>query len=266
MNPPTINHTPQTVPIFEPSLIFDSKANTDTNYILRNKQLIAPVIKEDNTAHYAIILAHEIRNPLANINLSVEMLKSELSDIDQKLYLEIINRSSERINILINQLLQYQHLEEVPTGKYSIHKLLDDVLIRADDSLILKDITVTKNYSPGDCEIVMNSAKMEIALSNIIINAIDAMASESGELTLLTKSIGGKFIIQIQDNGCGIKDKDLKHIFKPYFTNKSVGLGLGLATTYDILKSNQVAVNVESQEGKGTTFILTFDKTVITLS
>ena len=67
-------------------------------------------------------------------------------------------------------------------------------------------------------------------------------------------------MIQIEDNGCGISKENLKYIFKPYFTNKPGGLGLGLATTYDILQSNHVGVNVESEEGKGTRFILSFEE------
>jgi signal transduction histidine kinase len=101
---------------------------------------------------------------------------------------------------------------------------------------------------------------MQIALTNIIINAIDAMPSENGELKLTTKSIDGKYIIQVEDNGCGISKANLKHIFKPFFTKKPGGLGLGLATTYHILKSNHVGIDVESEEGKGTLFILSFDK------
>jgi signal transduction histidine kinase len=100
---------------------------------------------------------------------------------------------------------------------------------------------------------------MKIALTNIIVNAIDAM-SQKGELKIITKSIERKYAIQIEDNGCGISREDLKNIFKPYFTNKPGGLGLGLAATCDILQSNHVGVFVESEEGKGTRFILLFDK------
>jgi signal transduction histidine kinase len=88
------------------------------------------------------------------------------------------------------------------------------------------------------------------------------MTSGKGQLTLLTKSMDNGYIIQIEDNGCGISKGNLKYIFKPYFTKKPGGLGLGLATTYDILRSNHVGINIESVLGKGTRFILLFKKTV----
>lgn len=188
------------------------------------------------------------------------MLKSIIRHDDQKIYLDIIMRSSVRINDLIEELLKYQQADEVQAEKHSIHQLLDEVLAMNEDRIMLKNITVRKEYTIQDCKIVVNRPKMKIALTNIIINAIDAMTSGKGELKLVTKSIDGKYVIQIEDNGCGISKGNLQHIFKPYFTNKPGGLGLGLATTYDILRSNHVGVNVESGEGEGTRFILLFKK------
>jgi C4-dicarboxylate-specific signal transduction histidine kinase len=107
---------------------------------------------------------------------------------------------------------------------------------------------------------LLNRPKMKVALINIIINAIESMDSENGELKIVTKSIPGKYLIWIEDNGCGISTGNLKKIFTPYFTNKSGGLGLGLSATCDILRSNKVELNVESQEGRGTRFNLSFSK------
>ena len=109
-------------------------------------------------------------------------------------------------------------------------------------------------------ETTVSRPKMKIALTNIIINAVEAMTSGKGELKLVTKIVEGDYIILIEDNGCGISRKNLKNIFKPYFTNKPGGLGLGLATTFNILRANCVGINVESEEGHGSRFILSFDK------
>jgi signal transduction histidine kinase len=81
-----------------------------------------------------------------------------------------------------------------------------------------------------------------------------------GKLTLVTRSTNDKFSIQIQDNGHGISKVNLKRIFKPFFTNKPGGLGLGLAATYDILRANHIGIKAESEVGKGTSFVLSFDK------
>ncbi|MDP9493368.1 MAG: ATP-binding protein [Thermoproteota archaeon] len=245
---------------YRPHINFDSYLTpaTDTNH--HYKLPVVHEITKDHSAQLTSALAHEIRNPLANINLSVGILESTIQDTELKLYLDIIARSSNRINTLITDLLKYQQADENKPEKHSIHLLLEEVLEMAWDRIRLKNISVRKDYAPDDCKIILNRPEMKIALTNIIINAIDAMNTEKRELRLVTKSVGSKFILRVEDNGCGIKKKNLKNIFKPYFTTKPDGLGVGLGATYDILRSNHVGVNVESELGKGTCFILLFDK------
>lgn len=217
-------------------------------------------IVQKQTVHFASALAHEVRNPLSNINLAVEMLKSLISNDEYKIYLDIILRGAARINDLVTDLLTSTQAVEIQAGKHSIHQLINEVVAMTDDRIRLKNITIRKDYATRDRKIILDKQKMKIALINIIINAIDAMPSEKGELKLITKSRDGKYVIQIEDNGCGISKAHLKHIFKPFFTKKPGGLGIGLATTYHILQSNHIGINVESEEGKGTRFTLTFNK------
>jgi signal transduction histidine kinase len=241
-----------------PSLNGDSEIMTsDDNH---HEQSPTPVTSKQGAAHFTSALAHEMRNPLANINLSVKLLESAIKDDDLKVYLDIIMRSSGRINHLLKELLKYQPQDEVVVAKHSICQLLDDVIGMTEDRIMLKNITVRKNYAMQDYKIALDRTKMKIALINIIINAIDSMDLGKGELNISTKSIYGKYVVQIEDNGCGISTENLKKIFDPYFTNKTDGLGLGLSTTYNILRSNHTELHVESKEGEGTRFILFFDK------
>ena len=207
-------------------------------------------------------LAHEIRNPLSTINLSAEMLKSLVTNDEQRMFLDMIIRGSMRINDILADVHSSFGANEMQSEKYSIHELLDEVLAMASDRIMLKHITVRKNYAVKDSRVIMNRPKIKIALTNIVINAIDAMAEGKGELTLVTKSSDHKCIVQIEDNGCGISRENLKNIFKPYFTNKPNGLGLGLASTKDILLSNHVRLHVKSVEAAGTSFILVFEKNI----
>jgi signal transduction histidine kinase len=208
---------------------------------------------------FASALAHEVRNPLATINLAVQMLKAPIKIYDDNLYLAIIIKASGQINDLITDLLKSWHPAEMQAEKYSIHQLLEEALARTEDRVLLKNISVRKDYSTLDCKILVNKQKIEIALTNIIINAIDAMPSEKGKLILTTKSINGKCVMEIEDNGIGISKENLQHIFTPYFTDKPGGMGLGLATTMDILKANHATAEVKSELGKGTRFILSFE-------
>ena len=205
-------------------------------------------------------LAHEIRNPLSTINLSAEMLKSAITDDDQKMFLDMIIRGSQRINDILTDLHSTFRADVVQSDKNSIHQLLDEVLAMARDKIMLKNIRIRKEYAAKDSQIVLNRPQMKIALTNIIINAVDAMTAGKGELRLITKSANHLCVVQIEDNGCGISRENIKNIFKPYFTNKPDGLGLGLAATQNILRSNHVRLNVKSAEAKGTSFILIFDK------
>ena len=222
------------------------------------KSLIPPKIVQEKATPFASALAHEVRNPLTNINLAVEMLRSTLKDIDQRLYLDIILRGSDRINDLVTDLLQLCQGDDLKPAKHSIHQLLDEVLEMTRDRITLKNITVRRDYTTINCKILVDKEKIKLALTNIIINAIDAMPSENGRLKLITRSINEKCVIEIEDNGTGISADDLKNIFKPYFTNKPAGMGLGLSTTQNILLANHAKMEVLSEEGKGTRFILTF--------
>jgi signal transduction histidine kinase len=246
---------------YQPSLHSPS-SNTVPNH--KDLGLPFPVTKTrgGQSSRFASALAHEVRNPLTNINLSTDMLRSAITDSELKIYVDIIIRSSMRINHLINELLQYQEIEESETNKHSLHQLLDDVLTLTADRILLKKITVRKEYGAQDGKICVDRGKIGIALTNIIINAIEAMSSQNGELTLVTRSIGNKYVLEITDNGTGIKNEQLKDIFRPYFTNKPGGMGLGLSTTLEILQYNHVVVDVSSEEGRGTCFILFFDKAI----
>ncbi|MHA4810807.1 two-component system sensor histidine kinase NtrB [Flavitalea flava] len=231
-----------------------------SSQILPEIEQLRPIPNPAKSGAFTSSLAHEVRNPLSNINLAAEMLKSSVLDADQQIYLDIITRASTRINDLVTDLLTVGQSAGI-TGitSTSIHQLLDEVLFMTKDRILLKNILISKNYSFRDCKIQGDKEKIKMALTNIIINAIDAMTAGKGRLQLITRSINGKCILEIKDNGIGIQKENLKKIFQPYFTNKPGGMGLGLSTTLEILKSNQITVDVLSEEGTGTRFMLSFD-------
>ena len=208
-------------------------------------------------------LAHEIRNPLSNIKLAGEMLRSMVTDPYLQSYLDIILRGSDKINLIVTDLLNSSYEHEIRTSKHSAMQLIDEILDDTCDRMRLKNIRVSRKYSAADDTLEMHRPKIKIALTNIIINAIEAMPENTGELKLVTKITGNKYCIQIGDNGCGISTANLKNIFRPYYSNKAGGLGIGLAATYDILKSENVTIDVKSEKGTGTRFILRFDRTLL---
>lgn len=213
--------------------------------------------KSASTARLVRTLAHEVRNPLTNIHLSLDQLEADLHDDDQRLFADIIRRNSKRINVLITELLNSFKPQEAVLRRISIHDLLDHTLSEAEDRLSLKKIRLNKNYG-DDCLLLLDEPKIKIALLNLIINAIEAMEEGKGELVLSTQISGTSCCVEVQDNGSGISQENLNRLFEPYFTSKMNGLGLGLAATLTILQSHRATVEVESEEGKGTKFTVTF--------
>jgi PAS domain S-box-containing protein len=202
-------------------------------------------------------LAHEVRNPLTNINLSTEQLDSELADDDLKFYLDVIRRNSQRINDLISELLNSSKPAAISLHRYSIHQMLDETLSLAQDRLDLKNIRLEKKYC-DECWAFLDTKQVTIALTNLIVNAIEAMEEGQGVLYIGTEQHDGACTVTIRDNGCGIPAEHLGRLFEPYFTSKNNGIGLGLAATLNILQSHQAAIEVESVVNEGTTFRIAF--------
>lgn len=210
------------------------------------------------TGRISRTIAHEVRNPLTNINLAVEHLKSEIENTEETTMLfEMITRNTDRINQLISNLLNSTRTSELQLVKASINDVLDKSLEFAQDRIDLKKIKVIKNYIPDVCPILVNNEKIYIAFLNIIVNAIESMP-ENGTLELTTENINGRCVAKIKDTGKGMSKADVGKLFEPYFTTKENGHGLGLTNTQNIILSHNANIAAESEPDKGTTFTITF--------
>ncbi len=199
-------------------------------------------------------IAHEIRNPLTNINLACEQI-NVAEDEDSKVLLEMIKRNSKRINDLITDLLNSTKFSELNPQKVFVHDVLDQALQLASDRINLKGIQISKVYAvPREVEI--DPEKMKIAFLNIIINAIEAMEQDKGILDIKVINQDKNCLITIKDNGCGMDKDSLQRIFEPYFTSKNEGNGLGLTHTQNIILNHNGKINVISTPGYGTTFLI----------
>jgi len=203
-------------------------------------------------------LAHEVRNPLNNINLAIDQLATEVKNPDAKLFFDIVNRNSKRIAALIRELLDFTKPAEIVLHKRSLQGILEDTQLMASDRITLKKINVSVTYSDEDCFIMADVEKLKIAFLNIIINAIEAMEESTGRLTIEVMPDATHHKVIISDNGSGINEENLARLFEPYFTSKRNGLGLGLASTLNILQAHKAQVDVKSKVGDGTSFIISF--------
>jgi signal transduction histidine kinase len=210
------------------------------------------------TGRISRTIAHEVRNPLTNINLATEQLRSEVPPGDDvNLLFEMISRNSNRINQLISDLLNSTRTSELNYAKVSVNDLLDSSLEHAKDRIKLKQINVVKNYEKDICQILVDQEKIKIAFLNIIVNAIEAM-DEYGTLQITTQTKNGRCVTIITDNGRGMSKADVGRLFEPYFTTKEKGTGLGLTNTQNIILGHNASISAESMPGKGTSFTISF--------
>ncbi|HSU50510.1 MAG TPA: ATP-binding protein [Segetibacter sp.] len=206
-------------------------------------------------------LAHEVRNPLNNINLSIEQLIQQANDEDSKLYLDIVQRNGKRIGDLITELLNSARLSsQISLHKVSLQSTMDGAIAAAIDRMTLKRIDLQVSYPERDCFVLLDPEKIQLAFLNIIINAIEAMDAEKGILKILIYTIEDEHFVEITDNGIGISEENMSRLFEPYFTSKRNGMGLGLASTLNIIQSHNAHIDVKSELNQGTSFIIGFKK------
>lgn len=231
----------------------------DITNLKRIERATFQIEKLRSTATLLRTLAHEVRNPLTNINLSVEQLKPELNSEEANIYLDIIARNCGRIDSLISELLDLSRPAEISLQKSGLQDIIDSTLAAASDRIALKNIRLELAYPEGPALIMADREKLKIALLNILINAVEAVPPQSGVINIAIRKEELHYKVFINDNGGGIPEENISRIFEPYFTSKTNGFGLGLAATWNILQSHRAAIDVNSQLGEGTSFMLTFE-------
>jgi two-component system sensor histidine kinase PilS (NtrC family) len=219
-------------------------------------------------------LAHEIRNPLASLSGSIQMLKSELPlDESQQHLMEIILRESERLNALITDFLLFAHppqTNKIPVGLGRIlHETLE-MLVHSPS--FHEGIRVIRPDLREEIEAMVDPNQMKQVFWNLFINAVQA-TSNGGEIRVQmekgnkafwrmglpysARQTGKDWVkIAITDSGNGIKTQEKEKIFEPFFTTKDGGTGLGLSIVHKIIENHNGLIKVESEFGRGSTFTI----------
>lgn len=205
-------------------------------------------------------IAHEIRNPLAGISGSIQLLSNESQSPDDLKLMKIILKEIDRLNNLITEFLDYSKPEIRPDQKVDLSLVLSETL---------QNIKISKQYPEKlDFKIQLSNAyilgysdKLKQCFLNIIMNAIHAMTDvEKPQLSVLLSTEHDHVLCKISDNGQGMSEETRQRIFEPFFTTKSKGTGLGLAITHKVLESHLAEINVKSEKGQGTEFVIKFRK------
>ncbi|MCX5751911.1 MAG: ATP-binding protein [Candidatus Saganbacteria bacterium] len=203
----------------------------------------------------AIGLAHELRQPLTALKGMTQAVMQNPDDqecfADFKL---IVPKQLDRLIGLLENLLKFGQLPEQREEPVKINQLLQDtVKLFANRCRTLQIRVIEKLGSL--LEVKADPDQLSQVFINLIANAIQAMP-KGGELTLITVQKRLSIIIEIIDTGLGIKEKDIKNIFQPFFSTKKQGLGLGLALALKMVRDHCGTLTVESREGAGTKFTI----------
>ncbi len=227
----------------------------------KNKLLLKEVAQTEKLKTIATLtsgMAHEIKNPLTVIKTFSEFLPSKMDDKEfLKKFSRLVGGEVDRIDGLVNQLLDFAKPAPPVFKETNINKLLEDSLDFLNSRLTQKKITLRADLSPVcDHPIRIDPNQIRQAFLNIALNAIEAMPS-GGTLTIASRftNDASRFItITISDTGTGIAQEDIPHIFDPFFSKKDFGTGLGLSITHGIIQEHGGKISVETNPGWGTTF------------
>ena len=186
--------------------------------------------------------------------MSVEQLQQEDNKQMLPVYLEIVQRNSARIGDLITELLKSSRPSELQFERTSLQGVMDEAITGALDRITLQRINMKIRYSDDPAWINADKQKLRMAFLNIIINALEAMENRKGELDISVEYDPSQHNVIIRDTGVGIPEENITRLFEPYFTSKRNGMGLGLASTLNILQSHKANIDVQSTLNKGTAF------------
>ncbi len=213
------------------------------------------------TGKIARTIAHEVRNPLTNLTLALEQLQDEIPDSveDAEMYISIIRRNADRIGKLIADLLNSSKPRELKLVNRSLNESVSSAIHLVKDRLNLKNMSLKESYDHQLPDLPLDKEQLQVAILNLLVNAIEAMEENKGVLEVKTYQEDQKCYLSIKDNGKGIPEEKLDSLFEPFFSVKKEGTGLGLTAVQNIIHSHKGKIEVNSEQGKGTEFLIRFE-------
>jgi PAS domain S-box-containing protein len=260
------------------SLVFDDKGRTSHARIVardisERKKMESAILhaqKIDSIGNLAGGIAHDFNNILAAVLGSASIMRRHMEENNELAkYVQIIEGAARRGSSLTRQLLTFARKTENIVKHVELHPLIEETLILFERSGS-KEIEVEKCFSDEPMTVNGDEGQIQQALLNVLLNARDAMP-EGGKIIITTKNImadahtvsqfssvrAGKFAaITIRDNGIGMDEKMRSRVFEPWFTTKEFGTGLGLSVVYGVVQSHGGFINLESEVGTGTSFMI----------
>lgn len=215
--------------------------------------------KLSSIGQLAANIVHEIRNPLSGILTTVQLLEEDFTEDDtRKEDMGDIIKEIGRIEKLMNELLSFSKPKPLEFTSADINNILETTLSFVKKKAKVSDVEIVSDFDKTLPEIKADPTRLQQVFLNLSMNAIESMPN-GGRLGISTKREDRQWVeVRFEDSGTGIPREDIGKIFDPFFSKKKEekGTGLGLSVSYRIIKDHKGEIDVESEEGKGTTFIL----------
>ena len=214
-------------------------------------------------------VSHELRNPLGAIRPSIYVIRNKVPQGDAKLKraLDRIDRNIERCDHIIDELLDFTRIKELNLTHIDLNSWLRKLI---NEQHINNNIKIIYELSDKTPRIDVDEDRLRRAIINVVENACQAMLEpyerdtviKNAQLGISTQIDGERILITISDNGCGISEDTMPHIFEPLFSTKGFGVGLGMPTVKQIITQHGGTINIDTAADKGTHISLSLPKEI----
>jgi signal transduction histidine kinase len=238
--------------VFEPAIQREVERE-----VTREKEVLRTE-KQASLDELTATFAHEIRNPIAAAKSLVQQMGEDPTSGENVEYAKVALDELARVERSVSHLLKYAKQEDYRFEDVNLATVLDAALGQMRGKIEANSVVVSRNYLSGPV-VRADGDKLQSVFSNIVDNAIDAMAATNGERKIelkIERDRPGMATVRIHDNGCGIAQEQLARIFNPFYTSKANGTGLGLGVARKVVDAHRGAIEVVSEPGAGAEFAI----------
>jgi signal transduction histidine kinase len=224
---------------------------------VRREKVVMQTEKQATIDELSSTIAHEIRNPIAAAKSLVQQMGEDPVSVENVEYAKVALEELDRVERRISHLLKYAKEEDYNFSPVNLASVVDSALTQMRAKLDGAHVAVVRNYIGGPT-VLADGEKLRQVFANILDNGIDALepVAEGRRIELFIENGARGATVRVRDNGCGIAADKIDRIFNPFFTTKEKGTGLGMAISKKIVEAHEGTIDVVSEVGRGTEFVI----------